>query len=203
MSLAEQALWSEAAATTLSASLLLPPLSSTPEEELFSTAFLPHIQHILAWQRSIHDRISNSKRVNGGSLWSSFNRPYTMSRTRAITNMKFSLVLAHAGLFTDAKQLQVPVKDYALKILGIEHKATRGILLALANTYWNLGQLDQAKSILTRILETCETVLGSDDHETLLTKGALGETLFMYGCYTEARNLQAVREETRKPGSVS
>ncbi|KAH8680052.1 hypothetical protein BGZ60DRAFT_428335 [Tricladium varicosporioides] len=188
--LAEQALWSEAAANIVSDSLLLPPLGNGSDEELYNITVLPHVQHILACLESIRYRMSGSKRAERGPLWPSYQPPSMMSTTRAVRHMKFSFVLTHAGLFSEAELLQVIVKDHALKVLGIEHKTTRRIMLALANTYSNLGRFEQAENMLIRITEACETVLGSDDHETLLVKGALAETLFIQGRQSEARKLQ-------------
>ncbi|KAH6662555.1 hypothetical protein B0J14DRAFT_662619 [Halenospora varia] len=190
MSLAEQALWAEAAANVLSDSLLLPPLGSVPGEEVFSIAVLPHVQHILACLESIRGRMLESKRVERGPFWPSYQPPFMMSSTRAVSRMKFSFVLAHAGLFSEAERLQVDVKDHALKVVGIEHETTRRIMRALANTYSNLGRLEQAESMLTRILEASETVVDSEDHERLLIKSALAETIFIQGRQSEARSLQ-------------
>ncbi|KAH8593285.1 hypothetical protein B0O99DRAFT_627713 [Bisporella sp. PMI_857] len=190
MSVAEQAVWSEAAATMLSDSLLLPPLGSAPEEEAFRASVLPHVEHVLACQKSIRDRISYPSKVARGLIWRWFSLSYTMTAARAIIYMKFSLVLAQGGLFSDARELQEPMKDYLLKVLGIEHKSTRRVMLGLANSYMNLGEYYQAEDIMTRVLEACEIILGSGDHETLLTKGIMAETLFKQGRYTEARKLQ-------------
>jgi tetratricopeptide (TPR) repeat protein len=188
-SLAEQAMWSEAAALTLSHSLLLPPLpiGDSSSEEAYRAVILPHIEHVLKSQRSINEQINKKKR---SSWWPWSTTTWPLNRGRAIMYAKFSVAYAYCGRFSEAESLQVTVKDFLLQMLGIQHVNTRRIMLALATSLREQGRGDEAERLQVEVLDHCKTALEADHHEILAVKGTLGETLFRQGRYSDAIRLQ-------------
>ncbi|KAF2810968.1 uncharacterized protein BDZ99DRAFT_570249 [Mytilinidion resinicola] len=172
MNLGKQALWSEAAATTLSYSLLLPPLplGDSSSEEAYRAAIFPHIDHVLKCQRSINSQINKKKMV-------------ALPRRPCIAYVDF-------GRWSEAEELQVQVQDFLLSVLGIEHVSTRRIILAHAKTLRELGRTDEAEKLQLQVLDACKRRSKVDHHEVLVVKEALAETLSEQFEYSEAVRLQ-------------
>ena len=57
ISIAEQGIWSEAAAVLLSHCILIPPLGNTREDEDIRKHLLPHVDHVRECQASIEQRM--------------------------------------------------------------------------------------------------------------------------------------------------
>jgi hypothetical protein len=187
MSIVEQAVWSEAAAVLLSHCILLPPLGNTTEDEDIRKYLLPHIDHVRKCQASIEQRMRD-KRMARMKPWPVFEGGF--DRDKAVIYAKFSLVYAQNGWWDDARRLQSAVKDFTVQVLGLEHAATRRIMLALSNTLINLGQSDDAAALQQQVQDACMTHLGAKHHETLVTKGTLGDTRRLQGHFSEAKRLQ-------------
>jgi tetratricopeptide (TPR) repeat protein len=116
---------------------------------------------------------------------------------------KFSFIFAHNGRWKDAEELQLAVKAYTDRVLGPDHRSSRRITLALAQTYWNQGRGDEAAELQDTVLQACIKWLGPDDYETLMAEELLGETRWQQGRYSDARVLQqhAVNGLTKLKGS--
>lgn len=196
MRVSEQGLWCEAAAMILSASILLPPLGSSKDED-FNRALLPHLDHITSCHQSINDRLTKRSQ----SQWTTWIVPkWTMNPERALMYAKFSLVYAQCGRWDSAEALQIKVKDFIYKTLGPAHEKSRRITLFLAETYWHLGRGDKAAGLQREVLDLCNTFLEPDHPDTLKVKDRLGETLWQQGRYSEALALhtEAVDGLTRR-----
>lgn len=187
MSVAEQAVWSEAAAVLLSHCILLPPLGGTLEDEDIRKYLLPHVDHVRECQASIEQRMRD-KRMARMKPWPIFEGGF--NREKAIVYAKFSLVYAQNGRWEDAKRLQLAVKDFTMQVLGLEHATTRRIMLALSRTLYNLGQSDDAASLQQQVQDACMTHLGAEHHETLVTKCTLGDSRRLQGHLSVAKGLQ-------------
>ncbi|KAL3491422.1 hypothetical protein BJX62DRAFT_251390 [Aspergillus germanicus] len=182
MSTAEQAVWAHIAAVVLSRSILLPPHDEShcesqreshrksQDAELFRRDILPHIDHVRSCQESI-------------------NRTIIANRERRWYGL-FSVIFAHNGRWKDAEELQLAVKAYTDRVLGPDHRSSRRITLALAQTYWNQGRGDEAAELQDTVLQACIKWLGPDDYETLMAEELLGETRWQQGRYSDARVLQ-------------
>jgi tetratricopeptide (TPR) repeat protein len=190
MTTSEQAVWSEAAATTLAHSIVLPPLGDTEADEIFRRDILPHIDHARKCQEAIRDRISEKRkeRRHGWLQWPGAESRF--DRDKAVLYAKYSIVYAQSGCWTEAEALQLAVKDYTYRVLGLDQPATRRITLALAGTYWNQGRGDEAADLQDEVLQACITSVGRDDHETLMVMDTLGQTRWQQGRCSDARALQ-------------
>lgn len=112
------------------------------------------------------------------------------NKDKAIMYAKFSTVYAHNGHWEDAKELQLPVREFTMKVRGLQHPITRRITLALAGTLFWLGQPDDAAILQQEVIDACTTYLGPYHHETLTAKRTLGDTRFQQGRLADARKLQ-------------
>ncbi|KAM5459934.1 hypothetical protein McanCB49686_000970 [Microsporum canis] len=190
MSASEQAVWSQAAATTLSHSILLPPLGETEADELFRRDILPHIDPVRKCLQVVNDKITENRKHRWYGLVEWPGAGSRFGRAQALLYAKFSIVFAQNGRWNDAESLQLAVKHYADSLLGLEHPVTRRITLALALTYWNQGRGDEAADLQDAVLQACITSLGPNSHETLMAMDLLGQARWQQGRYSEARMLQ-------------
>jgi hypothetical protein len=189
MTTSEQCVWSQAAATTLGHSILLPPLGDAEADEAFRRDILPHIDHVRKCQQAIKERIAESRkrRWYGWLQWPGAESGF--DGDRALLYAKYSIVYAQSGRWNEAEALQLAVKNYTYRVLGLDQPATRRITLALAQTHWNQGRGDEAADLQEAVLQACITSLGRHDHETLMAMDTLGQTRWQQGRYTDAREL--------------
>jgi tetratricopeptide (TPR) repeat protein len=215
MSTAEQAVWAHIAAVVLSRSILLPPHDEShcesqreshrksQDEELFRRDILPHIDHVRSCQESINRTIiaNRERRWYGLVQWPGAQS--RLDRDQALRFAKFSVIFAHNGRWKDAEELQLAMKAYTDRVLGPDHRSSRRVTLALAQTYWNQGRGDEAVELQDTVLQACIKWLGPDDYETLIAEELLGETRWQQGRYSDARVLQqhAVNGLTKLKGS--
>lgn len=113
-----------------------------------------------------------------------------MSRDRALIYAKFSLVYAQGGMWREAENLQLEVKDFLMQMLGLTYPNTRRIFQALASTKYHLSRLDEAAQLKEAVLDACITSLGRRHQETLLAMKSLGETRTSQGRFKDAKVLQ-------------
>ncbi|KAF2480901.1 tetratricopeptide repeat domain-containing protein [Neohortaea acidophila] len=183
----EQVVWCEAAAMLLSCCVLLPPLGTTTEDERILTQLLPHVDHVRSRQAQIEQWIRDKRMARMKPLpifESGFNRD------RALMYAKFSVVYAYNTRFEDAKKLQIPLKDFLLKVAGLQSPVTRRVHLALAGTLLQLGEGDEASKLQESVIQSCIGALGLEHRDTLAAKLSLSETRFNQGQFSDARNLQ-------------
>lgn len=186
MTTAEQALWCQAATTTLSRSILLPPLDSTPSAEGLRRHMLPHVGHVLKCQKHIQDVMAENRKARK-SPW-----PITVSafgRTQALESAKFSLIYVQNGYFDEAEVLQRKTRDFVCARLGMEHIAARKITLFLAGTYGLQMRTNKAAQLQEEVLQACQTHLGLNHPETLKVMGTLGLSRRFQGRFKEGRAL--------------
>lgn len=199
MSILEQDFWSNAAATTLTHSILLPlpPHTNTAESAPFRRELVPHIRHVRARREEIEKRINNrgwwiSKWLG---LASNFEPDKVRGPEHARQLAKFSLVFTETGDWEQARILQENVKEWTDRIRGLEHVAARRVTMFLSQTYWLLSRGDDAANLQEAVLKACESYLGPTSRETLVTMDTLGRSRWQQGRYTEARKLQEVAVE--------
>lgn len=190
MSTKEQAVWSQAAASTLAHAILLPPLGDTEADELFRRDILPHIDHVRSCQEALKQSILKNRQRRWPKFldWPGIGPKF--SRAQVVVFAKYSLVYAQNGRWNDAEMLQLAVKEYTDGALGLDHPVARRITLALALTYWNQSRGDEAANLQDTVLKACVASLGPSDHETLMTMDILGQSRWQQGRYSEAKILQ-------------
>ncbi|KAI9713724.1 MAG: hypothetical protein M1812_006562 [Candelaria pacifica] len=199
MSTSEQALWCQAASTTLSRSILLPPLDTTDSAELLRRHLLPHINHVLDFQARIQARILENLKTRR-YFWPATKTKF--GRMQALESAKFSLIYVQNGYFAEGETLQVKVKDFVCARLGMEHAAARRITLFLAGTYHLQARTNKAAELQTEVFEACQKHLGADHPETLKVMDTLGALRCFQGRFSEARELleKAIDGMTRTLG---
>ena len=187
LSVAEQGIWAEAAATVLSSSILLPPLGVGTDNQDFNRDIIAHLDHV----RRCRNSVENTTAKNRSSLWRKWLFPTSsFTRHRALMYAKFSLVYAQCGRWSDAEELQSQVKDYTSTFLGPQHIKSRRVSTFLSDTLWNLGRCEEAANMQKAVLDVCEDCFGPQHLETLKAKQKLGQTLWLQGRYTEAKAIQ-------------
>jgi tetratricopeptide (TPR) repeat protein len=182
-STAEQAVWCQAAATTLTQCILLPPLGLDESDEDFQRDLLPHVDHVLKSQGDVQ-LIIDEKRKSRRIPW-----PVATSRLdarKAIQMAKFSHVYSQCGDFDRAEKLQKPVRDFVCETLGAEHPYAMAITLALAGTYGQQSRHNEAADLQEQVLQACIASLGVEDRKTLKVMDTVGLSRCFQGRFKEA-----------------
>lgn len=196
----EQAIWCQAATTTLAQCILLPPLANSEEDERFRRDLLPHLDHVRERQQEIQESISRNRKKSRRPNWA-FGR-FSKSRTQIIQLARFSRVYAQCGRWDEAKMLQLEVKEYVAP-LGPEHPSTIRIKLALSGTYWALGEGNEAAELQSQVLQAHIAMFGEEHPDTLKVMDILGESRWQQGQFTKSLELheRALNGMTRILGS--
>ena len=190
MTLADQAVWCQMAANTLSRAILLPPLGENEKDEILRRDLLPHVSQVQNNERAIDATFFENRQERRNSIWRIW--PVLQSRldrNRALQLVKFSLVLTQGDQLKEAEKLQSCVTEFALKSLGIEHSSTMNIMLLLSSTYWRLVKGEEAADLQKRVLEACVRVRGKNDLKTLKVMDAYGSSRWLQGRVLEARKI--------------
>ncbi|KAL8729496.1 MAG: hypothetical protein Q9181_004988 [Wetmoreana brouardii] len=186
MSTSEQALWCQAAASTLSRSILLPPLDETASAVSLRRQLLPHVSHVLKYQANIESILSENQK-HRKFRWSVIK--HNFGRLQAIEAAKFSLIYLHNGYFSEAEALQVKTRDFVCARLSMEHVAARRITLFLAVTYSLQMRNNKAAELQEEVYQACKVHLGPNHPETLKVMNTLGASRRFQGRFKEAREL--------------
>ena len=187
LSIGEQGVWAEVAASVLSASIVLPPLGDNVESQEFNRHIIPHLDHVVRCRANLQQATAE----NRSCLWRKWMFPILpLTRNEAIMYGKFSWIYAQSGRWSDAEKLQLAVRDFTYDFLGPENPKSRLVSLALSNTLWNLGRAEEALNMQRSVLEICENAFGHQHLETLKAKHMLGQTLWLQGRYHQARRIQ-------------
>jgi hypothetical protein len=105
MKLGEQALWCQAAASTLTQAVILPPHGSSEKEEEMRRNLLPHINKVREHQMDINMKIAENRKhrnyLRGPTIKSGFGQ------RQALEFAKFSRVYQECGRWKQAEELQV------------------------------------------------------------------------------------------------
>ena len=183
MSTGDQAIWSQAAATIISQSILLPPLANKTSDEDFRKDILPH----LVFARRCEAEIAEQYAKNQAERISLRPIPQgIMRRNKALSMAKYSLIYMQCGLWKEAEELQIAVRDFLLAKLGPEHPSTIRIQLALAGTYWQQGRGAEAADLQASALKNSTKSLGKDHHSTFNIMDSLAVSRWQQGRYKEA-----------------
>lgn len=183
MSTAEQAVWCQSAATTLTQCILLPPLGATELDEDLRRDLVSHVDHVRKCQEEIRSRIAENQKTRN-RLW-----PVSVprfDRGQALQYAKFSLIYSQCGRWDEAEKLQLAVKDFVCSMLGTEHPAAIAILLALSGTYWSQSRGNAAAELQVQVLKACLSSLGEYNQKTLKVMDTLGVSRCFQGRFKDA-----------------
>ena len=192
MTIVEQAVWCQMAATIISRAILLPPLGDTEEDEAFRRDLLPHVRHVQHVERTIQIAFATN-RESRRKLLPVLNPPMTSDRLLQL--VKFSLVYAEGHQLGEAERLQTYVADFAIRYLGKENTKTINIMRLLSWTYWQLARVDEAVELQKQALNACIKVLGREHPETLQIMDSYGSSLWLQGNIPESREMHTVAVE--------
>lgn len=185
MTIGDQAVWCQAAATVLTQAILPPPLGDKEYDEILRRDLLPHVSHVQSNEREIRNRFSK-KQESRSRLWSVLQP--RLNRARAMQLVKFSLVYWQCGLLEEAEKLQLQIMNFCLNTLGMEHTSTMDVMLLLSRTY-QLTKGDEAADLQQRVLDVCIKVRGENDLKTLRVMDILGSSRWQQGRVPEARKI--------------
>jgi tetratricopeptide (TPR) repeat protein len=156
------------------------------EQEDLRRYLLPHVDHVRGQQRAIELELKTERdEMQKNWLlkhWPVMERGF--SRERALMFAKFSVVYAEHARWEDARDLQIMVKDFTMKYLGIGHASTRRISLFLAETYIHLSQPDLAEELQVKVVNACVS-----KHDKLIAQQRLAESRRLQGFLTHSREL--------------
>lgn len=188
MSIGERNLWCQAAVTMINQCIPLPPLGGENSDVKFRRQLLPHLDAVMKFQEETQNRLEKNQEKRIPSSFLLLQTP-AINRAKAQQYAKFSRIYSECGRFHDAMDLQVQVKDYAIKMLGLEDDRTILIMLALSGTYWALTRINDAAVLQGQALQTCNHALGPDHPRTFKVMDALGKSECFRGRFKEARKL--------------
>lgn len=186
MSNAEQALWCQAASSTLAQSILLPPLDIIESAEALRRHLLPHVSYVQNCRKSIRLKLIDNQKSR-----KRFWRPLEpiFSKQLAIEFGKFSLVYFNNGFYLEAEELQLKVQDFVCSRLGMDNQLAWRVTLALSATYFELSKTNKAAELQAQVVESCKQTLGADHPQTLKFMDILGASRCFQGRFEESRAL--------------
>lgn len=186
MSNAEQAIWCQAASSTLAQSILLPPLDIIESAEALRRQLLPHVSHVQKCRESIQRKLIENQKSR-----KRFWRPLAPIFTRqlALEFGKFSLVYFNNGFYVQAEELQLKVQDYVCSRLGMGNQLAWSVTLALSATYFELTKTNKAAELQAQVVDSCKQTLGADHPQTLKFIDILGASRCFQGRFEESREL--------------
>lgn len=189
MSMGKKAVWCEAALTTISRCILLPPLSDSVESHTnLPRQILPHLRAVEKRQENIRAEFANNQK-NIWRPWPRALKPNGIHPQKALQMAKASLVYAQTGCFDEAEKHQRTVKDFVYKMRGPDHPKAMDITLALAGTLWFQSQTNEAAELQEQVLQGCLRTLGPEHPRTLKVMDALGKGRRQQGMLPESIDL--------------
>ncbi|KAK8029848.1 TPR-like protein [Apiospora rasikravindrae] len=189
MSLAEQAVWCQAAGTVLAQAVILPPLGTRESDEDLRRDILPHVHHVQAQEQRIREQGDRNRQLS--ARWWRFWPVVSGGTTRSqiAQRAKFSLVWAHNGLYREALAQQQIVADFLCRRLGKDNPVTVRLLLFMSDIYWALSDGDRASDLLEDLRTHCVLSLGADHEDTTRVLDKLANTRWLQSRFAEARDL--------------
>jgi tetratricopeptide (TPR) repeat protein len=184
----EQAIWCQAARTTLSQAILFPFPGSPGTDGALLRDLLPHIIYARQCQNEINSRILTA-REKVKRWYPMLRNDNGVTQRQAREMVKFSIAYSHGGLFSEAAVLQRQVKDYVSQTLGPEHPKAMLIMLALAETYYQLGRHNDCADLHDPVLQTRLRILGPMHPDTLRSMDKLAFARCHQGRYLEGEKL--------------
>ncbi|RDW71577.1 hypothetical protein BP6252_08140 [Coleophoma cylindrospora] len=187
MNIAEQGLWCQTAITALAHSIILPPHGSSEKEEDMRRSLLPHINHARKRQSEINTKMDKHRKQERAT-WKPFVKQ-GFGRRQALEYAKFSRVYQECGLWKEAEELQVDVKEFVCRKLGNDHPASIGIMLFLSATYWNQARTNEAAELQEQVYQACLKSLGPSHPKTLKVMDTLGSSRCFQGRFKASLEL--------------
>lgn len=184
MSFREKQVWCQAAYNVLASAILLPPVGIEDDDAQLRRQSLPHIQHTREQEEQLRAELKRRQRERDRS-WPDVSP--TLDRARLLRDAKFSLAYAESGMFHESQELMLVVDGYLVKAIGLHDPISVRVRLFLAETYWWLGNPEEAGRLQLELLGACADGLGEEHVDTLRASEKLGASYWQMGKYHEAR----------------
>jgi tetratricopeptide (TPR) repeat protein len=183
----DQAVWCEAATTTLLRCILLPPSDKLVESHAdLSRRLLPHIVAVEKQQEKLRVKYLENRKLRW-KPWPIIELGLLPQKVLEIA--KASLVYSTCGNYVEAEVRQRIVQEYVYRVRGPNHPRAIDITLALCSTLWLLSRSNEAGELLDQLLTNCRNSLGKENPRTLKVMDLLGETRRQQGRFTESLDL--------------
>lgn len=192
LSIAEQALWCQAAADVLGGSIKLPPLEDGQGDSDYYLRILPHVNQILFFHTQLRQGLRQRQDEARTSLWRAWfwsDRVPGLTSSDASNSARYSRVYMQCAKYKEAEELQRLVRDYLVIRLGRQHPLYVRVQLALSASLWHQGKTHEAVSAQEDALSASRAALGESHAETLRILDALGESCWQRGQLKEAKAL--------------
>ncbi|PSN66380.1 hypothetical protein BS50DRAFT_635509 [Corynespora cassiicola Philippines] len=191
MRLSEQALWCQAARTSLAQSISLSANENSAQDESMRRSLLPHINHVQRCQDDIQQRIQDSRETRPGSLSQTIKNSLTKSPTTVWPSeikdrAKFSHIYMECSQWDKAEELQLTVLEYVRKRLGPSDPITIAASLFLSMTYVLNTRHNKAAELQEQALYLYEKTLGTRHPKTHKMMDTLGATRCFQGHFRDA-----------------
>jgi tetratricopeptide (TPR) repeat protein len=119
------------------------------------------------------------KQEKRGRMWPSTKPPY--GRAQLLQDAKFSLVYAESGMWHESQKLLLVIDRFLVGAIGLDDSVSIRVRLFLSETYWWLGQPNEAVRLQQELLAACEESLGEENADTLNVKDRLGMSFWQQG----------------------
>ncbi|KAI1653470.1 hypothetical protein F4813DRAFT_399857 [Daldinia decipiens] len=186
ISISEQSLWCQVAATTLARSIPLPPLGETEIERQMRREPLPHALYIRERREEIRGIIIEYQDPRKSS-WRKADGDFR--RVQADESGRLSRMYYDCGLYREARELQSKTREWIIQQLGEDHQFPIRLTLFLSETLRLSTMIDEATKLQHRARQLCVTSLGEDHPLTLEVTEILGMTLCFKGRWAEALSI--------------
>lgn len=168
LSTSNQRLWTDIAINTLATSIS-PDLDA--RDEALRISLVPHITSCLQGEHAC-------------TLLSGRANQYQISKAA-----KFAAVYSEGGNWKQAVQIQELILSTGIISTGSIYTDRLEVTIALASSYWNLGQLGKSLKLHKDAMESSISTLGPEHTKTLRAKDSLASVLWLVGKRREARLL--------------
>lgn len=168
LNVSEQRLWSDVAMNTIASSIT--PYAGA-EQQRYRIALIPHISACL--KGKISSNIFNGVESN-----------YQISKS-----IKFAMVYAEGGNWKEASRIQERVIQIQHAKRGIPCAGLLEVIIALADSYWNLDRLAESHQLLSEAVRLSTANLGKDNPMTLRAMDKLAGASWLFGVVDKAKAL--------------
>lgn len=183
---AEQALWCQAASSTLAQSILLPPLDTIESASKLQRHLLPHVSHVQKCRESIQLKLVENQKSRK-RLWKPIAPIF--SKQLALELGKFSFIYFANGFYSQAEELQLTVYDFVSSRLGVDNEIAWKVKMALSATYFECTKINTAAELQAQVVNSCRQILGPENPQTLKFMDILGASRCFQGRFQESREL--------------
>ncbi|KAJ5113201.1 hypothetical protein N7456_001735 [Penicillium angulare] len=186
----ERTLWATIAFNTIMASIPLPS-DKVDQDPEFRRSLVPHLNTCIDACPRVFKDLDDLK---SGILYKLkfLYQPTLLSHFRDLIqkSVKCGILFFETGEFVKSVPYLTLAKDSLVHLVGPRDETAMKVMLGLANIYWGLGNLEEAKALQIDVIDSKKQILGPNARETLQAMNELGRSFWQNGEYIEALELQ-------------